>query len=270
MKHWRHYLIEAWGLGTFMFVAGGIAVLLARAPEPLHAAFVAYPMLERCLFGCAMGATAMGIVYSRWGARSGAHLNPALTLTFAFLRKIAPADAAAYAIAQFVGGALGLGAIAALAGHAFTDAPVDAIVTRPGPLGPGVAFAAEVAMAFVLMSVILVVSNAAPRVARFTGVAAALCVAAFITFEAPLSGMSLNPARTAASAFVARDATAIWIYFLAPLAGMLAAAALFVRTRGLAAVHCARLNHSERVACIFRCGYGDLTAPTSQRCPIAR
>jgi aquaporin Z len=242
--HWPHYLIEAWGLGTFMFVAGMVAVALSDV----------HGFAARALFGVAMGTTAATIVYSAWGTRSGAHLNPSLTLTYAWLGKIAPWDAAFYVLAQFAGGALGLGLAVAVAREPLRRA--HDIVTQPGPGGPGIAFAAEFAMAFVLMSTVLTVSNAPPRIARFTGVAAAVLVALFITFEAPLSGMSLNPARTFASALHAREWTALWIYFTAPPLGMLAAAALYVRVPGAAPVRCARLHHVPG-PCIFRCGYRD-------------
>ena len=77
----------------------------------------------------------------------------------------------------------------------------------------------------------------------------------FITLEAPWSGMSMNPARSFASDFVGMQWQSIWIYFIAPLIGMLAAAEVFVRTRGLHSVICAKLNHSGNGPCIFRCGY---------------
>ena len=106
------------------------------------------------------------------------------------------------------------------------------IVTEPGRSGPAAAFAAELAMTFVLMSAILFVSNAPPNVARFTGLVAACLVAFYIAVEAPLSGMSLNPARTVASALQANQWMAIWLYFIAPPLGMLTAAALYVRLPG--------------------------------------
>jgi aquaporin Z len=253
--HWQHYAIEAWGLGTFMFAAGAVATALRASPQPIAAAVAAHPILGRALFGIAMAVTSAAIVYSRWGARSGAHLNPALTLAFAHLRKIHIMDAIPYAIAHFVGAAIGFALAASLFGRLLLDPPASAIVTKPGMAGAGVAFLAEMAIAFILMTVVLVVSNASPRIARYTGAAAALCVGLFITFEAPLSGMSMNPARTLASALAGHDWTGIWIYFTAPPIGMLLAAMTFVRVRGAQAVLCGRLNHAGSDPCIFRCNY---------------
>ena len=72
---------------------------------------------------------------------------------------------------------------------------VNYVATVPGPRRTLVAFAAEVAISFVLMPLVLRVSNS-PGFARYTGAAAGALVALYITVEAPLSGMSMNPART--------------------------------------------------------------------------
>jgi aquaporin Z len=89
--------------------------------------------------------------------------------------------------------------------------------------------------------------------ARFTGWFAGLMVAVYITFETPLSGMSMNPARTVGSAVYAGIWTGWWLYFLAPLLGMLAAAELLGRQTGVHERMCAKLCHDVRVKCIF-CG----------------
>jgi aquaporin Z len=80
-------------------------------------------------------------------------------------------------------------------------------------------------------------------------------VAIYVTFEAPLSGMSMNPARTLGSAFQASYWHSLWIYFIAPALGMLIAAELFLRVRKGAPPRCAKLYHTSDKRCIFRCGY---------------
>jgi len=129
---------------------------------------------------------------------------------------------------------------------------VNFVVTAPGSTGTAAAFVAEVAIAFVLMTVILHVSNN-PRLHNFTGLCASLLVMLYITFEAPISGMSMNPARSFASAVPARHWSDLWIYFTAPVIGMLAAAELYLRTRGAAHIACAKLHHENATRCIF-CG----------------
>jgi aquaporin Z len=118
--------------------------------------------------------------------------------------------------------------------------------------GISAAFFGEVVIAFILMSVILRVSNHA-RLHKLTGLCAGALVATYITIEAPISGMSMNPARTFASAVPAHHWQALWLYFTAPLIGMLSAAAVYVRTRGVHNVICAKLHHENSKRCIF-CG----------------
>jgi glycerol uptake facilitator-like aquaporin len=101
--HWPEYLMEAAGLGLFMLSACAFTVLLYHPVSPVERA-VESQVMRRVLMGLAMALTAVAIIYSPWGRRSGAHLNPAVTLTFWRLGKVAGWDAAFYIIAQFVGG----------------------------------------------------------------------------------------------------------------------------------------------------------------------
>ena len=252
-QHWPEYLIEAGGIGAFMLSAIGFTVLLEHPGSPVHAS-LPDPFLRRGLMGLAMAATAISLVYSPWGQRSGAHFNPALTFTFLRLRKVAAADAGCYALAQFAGALLGVAAAGLALGALVEDPLVRFAVTLPGAAGELVAFAAEVAISFVLMLVVLVTSNAA-RTAPYTPLFVGACIATWITFEAPLSGMSMNPARTLGSAAGAGIFSSLWIYFTAPPLGMLLAAESYVRLRGARAVHCAKLHHANAQRCIFRCGY---------------
>jgi aquaporin Z len=247
--HWQEYAIEAALLGTFMLSACLFTVLLFHPASPVPG-LVPDPFLRRVLMGLAMGGTAVGLIYSGWGKQSGAHFNPAVTLTFARLGRIAPRDAAAYVMAQFLGAVFGVLAAMLLAGRLVADASVRYAVTVPGPAGPGVAFAAEVLISFILMTVVLEVSSH-PRFGRFTGLCAGLLVATFIALEAPLSGMSMNPARTVGSAVWAHHWTALWIYFAAPLLGMLGAAELHFLRRGPQPDACAKLHHQNEKRCIF-------------------
>jgi len=206
--------MEAAGLGVFMLSAGVFATLLEYHDSPLHQT-LPDPNLRRVLMGLAMGITAVGIIYSPWGKQSGAHINPAVTLTFWRLGKVAPADALFYIGAQFAGGFAGVLLVITFAGQAFSDPQVNYVVTAPGPAGPSVAFVSELLISFGLMGVVLFATNT-PRLAPFTGLFAGAVVALYIAIEAPLSGMSMNPARTLASALPAREWTGLWLYFTAP------------------------------------------------------
>ncbi|MBV9928197.1 MAG: aquaporin [Acidobacteria bacterium] len=250
-QHWPEYLSEAAGLGAFMVSACAFAALLFHPSSPV-ARGVESEAVRRALMGAAMGLTNVLLVYSPWGMRSGAHHNPAVTLTFYRLGKVKAVDALFYALAQFVGGVSGVVAASLVLGDALADAKVNYVVTVPGSFGVAAAFAAEALISFGLMSVVLRASNHA-RLARWTGLLAGLLVAVYIGVESPVSGMSMNPARTFGSAATANVWTALWVYFAAPLAGMLLAAEVFARTGARAA--CAKLHHHNRKRCIFNCEY---------------
>jgi aquaporin Z len=251
-RHWPEYLIEAAGLGIFMIVACLATALLELPASPVRQA-LADPVLRRALVGSAMGLTAIALTYSPWGKQSGAHFNPTLTLTFFRLGKVAPADAVFYVLAQFVGGLVGVLVAVAVLGEGIMDPAVGYVVTIPGAPGVGVAFLAEALISFGLMVVVLAVSNT-PRLARFTGLCAGCLVLTYITLEAPLSGMSMNPVRTLGSAIAAQVWTALWVYFTAPPLGMGLAAELYSRLKGPNAIRCAKLHHDNDRRCIFRCG----------------
>jgi len=250
-RHWPEYLIGALGLGLFMVVAGVCALLLDHPTSPFGRA-IPNPDIRRALIGLVMGLTAVAIIYSPWGRQSGAHFNPAVTLTFWRLGKVASADALFYALAQFAGGAAGTLLLAGALGDRFTLPPISAVATLPGQPGEVVAFAAEVTIAFVLMSTVLA-TNASVRLMRWTGLCAGLLVAIYITLEAPLSGMSLNPARSVASAVPSGVWHGIWIYLTAPPIGMLLAAELHLRLGRR--TPCAKLDHFTNRRCIFRCDF---------------
>jgi aquaporin Z len=252
-EHWPEYLMEAAGLGLFMISAAVVTALLEYPHSPLHQ-LLPDPIIRRVLIGVAMGLTAIGIIYSPWGKRSGAHLNPAVTVTFFRLGKIQSLDALFYVLAQFTGGLVGLLVASMALGMAIEHPTVNYVVTVPGGEGTGIAFAAETAISFCLMLVVLIVSNQA-KLNVWTGVFAGTLVAIYIAIEAPLSGMSMNPARSFASALPAHLWTGFWVYLTAPLLGMLLAAECYVRVRGAHRVLCAKLHHRNNTRCIFCCNY---------------
>jgi aquaporin Z len=252
-KHWPEYAIEAGGLGIFMVAACLFAALLEHPASPLHHV-VPDALLRRLLMGLAMGGTAVALIYSPWGQRSGAHLNPSVTLGFWRLGKVAPWDAAFYVVAQFVGGIGGVVLVAAVVRGALAHPAVSYVVTVPGRAGTSVAFVAELAISFGLFAAVLATSSSA-RLARFTGLVAGALVAGYIAIEAPYSGMSMNPARTLGSAVSAGVWSGLWVYFTAPTLGMLLASELHRRTKGLGGLPCAKLQHTPHQPCIFACGY---------------
>jgi aquaporin Z len=250
IKHWPEYVMEAAELGCFMVSASLFAILLYHPSSPIIRVIPA-EFIRRILMGTAMGLTAVAIIYSPWGKESGAHMNPAFTLTFLRLGKVSPWDAAFYIIAQFLGCIAGVGIVAAFAKKLLSHPSVNYVATLPGSGGAWLAFVSEAIISFGLLLMVLFVSNN-PKLARFTGIFAGGCVALFIIFESPFSGMSMNPARTLGSALFSHLWNSLWIYFTAPVLAMLFAAELFPLLKGQ--VFCAKYHHQNSYRCIF-CEY---------------
>jgi len=253
MKHLPEYLMEAAELGLFMFSACACTVLLYHPSSPI-AQTIHDGVLRRLLMGMAMGSTAIAIIFSPLGKRSGAHFNPSVTWAFFRLGKIGAWDAAFYTLFQFAGGMAGIMLASLTLGKLVAHQSVNYATTLPGPNGPITAFAAEILISFILMSVVLAVSNT-KRLARWTGVFAGVLVATYITIESPISGMSMNPARTFSSAVGAHIWMSLWIYFVAPPLGMLLAAEIYRRLSAGRTIVCAKLHHHNNQRCIFRCNF---------------
>lgn len=221
----QKYLIEGWALGMFMVSATFFAGLLELPGQPLRE-WIPDPAQRRWLMGLAMGLTAVALIYSGWGKRSGAHMNPAVTLAFWYLGRIEKRDVPGYIVAQFIGGAGAMLMLKALFFN-FVSAPaVSYVQTLPGMWGWMPAFLFEFIMAFGLILMVLYSSNN-PKTAPYTGVFAGAMVMLYIALEAPVSGMSINPARTFASAVAAGNFSYLWLYFLAPTLGALLAAVVW-------------------------------------------
>ena len=252
-EHWPEYLMEASELCLFMISACAFTVLLYHPASPVTQG-IQNEVIRRILMGVAMGSTAVALIFSPLGKRSGAHFNPSVTLTFFRLGKIRAWDAVFYILFQFAGGIVGVVIASLVLGMPVSHKSVNYAATVPGPKGPTAAFVAELTITFILMTVILTVSNI-KRLGRWTGLFAGALVAVYISIESPLSGMSMNPARSFGSAFNAHVWTSLWIYFTAPPLGMLLAAEIYQRIRARGAVTCAKLHHHNNQRCIFRCNF---------------
>jgi aquaporin Z len=249
--HLPEYLIEAVALAAFLVSAAAFTVLLEHPASAVHRV-LPDPVVRRVLMGVAMGGTLVAIVYSPWGRRSGAHMNPALTLAFWRLGKVRWTDAAGYMAAQFLGAVAVMALLRGLAGRVLSNPAVNYVATTPGRWGTWAAWLAEAAISLVLVYVVLGVAGS--RASRFTGLVAGFLVAAYIAIESPVSGMSMNPARTLGPALVAGDPSTLWLYFTAPTGGMLAGALLWHTTVTPVRPVCAKYDHDPRYRCIH-CGH---------------
>lgn len=266
-SHWPEYLIEAGLLGTFM-VAACFAVTVIQHPRSTIALRIRHPGLRRVIIGMLMGLTAIALIYSPIGQRSGAHMNPGTTLAFLALGKVQPWDAMFYGLFQFMGALAGVRVAEGVLGRRVKHEAVNYAATVPGGRGIAAAWVAEFVIALGMMFMVLVSANHAVS-APYTGVFAGVLVAVYIAIEAPISGMSMNPARTLGSAIPARLYRGIWIYFTAPPLAMLTAAALYTGVVG-DEVYCAKMSHGGDQRCIFNCRIDRMAGWTRDTCGPVR
>jgi aquaporin Z len=253
LRHWDLYLYEGAELAIFMISACCFTVWLFDPAYPaLH--FLPGNALRRLLMGIAMGATAILIIQSPMGKRSGAHFNPAITMTYFRLGKIGIWDAVFYVLFQFLGGAFGVAVSALCLGSSIAVPSVNYAVTVPGIYGTPAAFCAEFFMATLLMAVVLWFSNR-PSISAYTSYLVGILIMFYILLFAPVSGFSINPARTTGSAIFAHVWTALWLYFLAPPLGMLIAAEIHIRICGVDRILCAKLHPDPKYPCPFLCNF---------------
>src|SRR3954470_4524843 len=136
-EHWPEYFCEAAELGLFMISASLFTMLLWHPSSPVFN-LIPNTFVRRMLTGMAMGGTAIALVFSPLGKRSGAHFNPAVTMTFWRLGKVKNWDAFFYVIAQFCGGIVGVEIVAAAIPRLMADPSVNFVVTLPGAAGIGI------------------------------------------------------------------------------------------------------------------------------------
>ena len=257
--HWPEYLSECFGTAIMMTVGIGAIVFMWGDGSPMRAVEMPFG-LRRLLTGVLFAAGGTVVALSPLGQRSGGHLNPAVTWAFWRKGRVKLADAILYTVAQCSGALAGVGVFVLIGGTSAKSIRLGLTVPGEGysPVG---AFLAEAVSTFFMMFLILYcVRNS--RIAARTPYFAGALVALLVFLEAPISGTSLNPARSFAPAFWTHLFQFQWIYWIAPVLGSLAAVPivglLFAEKDGGG---CAKLFHTEHYRCIFpNCGYTRLAA----------
>jgi aquaporin Z len=193
--------------------------------------------------GLILATTGLIVTASPLGRRSGAHLNPSVTLAFWCRGHVHPHDLAGYLTAQVVGAVAGTQLARWCWGSRATA--LDLGVTRPGQgISAPAAVTIEALATFILLTAILAAVSS-PRTARWTPVAAWGTVALLVWQAGALTGASLNPARSLAPALLAPHTAGLWIYVAGPVAGSLLAAAVITMLPGIE-TRTAKLLHDAR------------------------
>ena len=214
---WRRLLAEAGGTFLLVLAAAGAAVVDA----------VSHGQVSRTAAVTAPGIMVLALIYTI-GATSGAHLNPAVTVAFAARGHFPWQRVPGYLLAQVCGAT---GAAALLWSMFGTAGRLGG--TFPGPgFSPGIALATETVLSFGLITVILGTSSGARNVGHNAAIAIGGYVALAGLWASPVSGASMNPARSLGPALVSGDMGVIWIYLAGPTAGGLLAVGLAWALRG--------------------------------------
>ena len=212
----RRCAVEAFATFALVFAGCGAIVVDAERGEPLGAVGVA----------ATFGLVVMVLVYAT-GHVSGAHINPAVTIAFVWRRHFAIREGCAYVPAQVGGAILG----ATLLRLTWQGTPASLGATVPS-VGAPAAFVYEFVLTALLMFVIVSVATDT----RAVGSAAAIAIGATVGLDAlfggPVTGASMNPARSLGPAIVSAEWTDLWIYLTAPVFGALAGALLYEAVRG--------------------------------------
>jgi aquaporin Z len=213
----RRYVAEAVGTAILVLIGPGAAMVAASTHAFGHAGVA-------LAFGLAVT-----LIISAFGALSGAHVNPAVTLAFWSVKRFPGREVLPYVVAQC------LGAIAASLTLRWLLGPVGNLGATVPALSFGRSFAVEAGYSAILALVIFGVATdeRVPRSVPPFAIGATVFAGALVT--GPLTGGSFNPARSLGPAVAGGGWTAHWLYWAAPILGMLVAARLYESLRGAGA-----------------------------------
>jgi aquaporin Z len=241
-------------IGTFSMILIGISAIVLNFGTLFMRHWIPSTSPRLLLTGFLFAGGATLVVYSPVGRISGAHLNPAVSFAFFLDRKINTVDFVLFSLMQTAGSiAAAYLALALWSAHA---REVNDGMTLPGEgYSIGLVFLTEVAITFLLVSTIFYFLHRRD-LTKYTGLAAGLLVALLVYLTAPISGTSLNPARSIGPALAVGNASYLWLYIAAPLLGSLIATILHKNLPFLHRPLCAKLNHHPAdVQCAFECSF---------------
>jgi len=216
---WIRLIIEFVGTFVLVTVAAGSGVINHYAGGG---------PISRTAAVIAPGAVVMAMIYA-WGPLSGLHINPAVTAAFASRRVFPAGWVVPYWVAQFAG-AIGA-ALFLQAMFGDVSAGGNYPIAKPG--GDWRSLVMETVLTAILVSIILNTATGGRSIGHNAAIAVGSTVALLGLFASPISGASMNPARTLGPDIVGNDYTGWWIYILGPVIGATIAVAIIGAVRGL-------------------------------------
>jgi aquaporin Z len=242
--HWGPWLCEF--VGTALLLAGGLsAVFLDFGVGSPVAAHLPSTSARLLLTGLLFAGSGSLVALSSLGRRSGAHLNPAVTLAFWTQRKVHPHDLAGYVVAQLAGAFTAVVLLQLAWGSTATGLHLGATQPGHGFTALDAAGLEAVMTASLILMIFFFTSHV--RTARWTPLGNWVLVATLVWQGAPYTGTSLNPARSLGPALIAPDLANLWVYLVGPCAGALLAWAVFAAFRDTR-ILTAKLFHDPRFA----------------------
>ena len=247
--HWPEYTAELLGTAFLVFAGVSAVVFDFGTGSPL-AHVLPDTSIRRLITGLLFAGSGSLVAISPLGKLSGGHINPAVTLAFWAHGKMHHFDLGGYILGQLLGAIIGSLLVTLVWGaHA---ASVGYGTTVPGATYPiWIVFLAEVSLTFLLVfSIFLFVSS--HRLMRWTPLMVWILVAVMVWLEAPISGTSLNPARSFGPALVSWFWQYHWLYWVAPpLGALLAVGAFRLFTAGKPAVLTGKMFHVPHYRSVF-------------------
>ncbi len=247
--NWMEYLCEL--LGTCFNVFVGLSAVVIDFGHGSWVASVIHSASSRLLLnGLIFAGSGSLFAISPLGKLSGAHLNPCLSLAFWLNGKMHLHDFIAYSLSQLIGATVAAFGLVLLWKSAALS--VNNGMTMPGPGFPiWFVFCAELLMTFSLVLMIFVFVSS-HSLNHWTPLMTWILIAILVWVGAPVSGTSLNPARSFGPALVSCRFESQWIYWIAPPAGALLAVLCFRFLATERKVLTAKLSHSPHYKSIFK------------------
>jgi aquaporin Z len=216
---WIRVIVEFIGTFVLVTVAAGAGVINHYAGDT---------PVTRAAAVIAPGAVVMAMIYA-WGPLSGLHINPAVTVAFACRRVFPPSWVVPYWLAQLAGAIGAALFLQAMFGH--VSAGGNYPIAKPG--GDWKSLVMEIVLTTILASIILNTATGSRSIGHNAAIAVGATVALNGLFASPISGASMNPARSLGPDIVSTDYTGWWVYVAGPVIGAIIAVAIIITLRGV-------------------------------------